>query len=111
MSPSNRTNFVHYGVTLMKLWHKFTEAFILLTTYCLVVYPAQAADHSGDFQTLYDQLLGWTNGTLGKSISLIFLLVGLGVGCLRGSILGAIACLAAALSLVIAPEIVEAIFA
>lgn len=69
-----------------------------------------AADHSDDFKNLYDQLLDWTGGTLGKSIALVFLLIGLGVGCLRGSILGAVACLSAAVSLVIAPQVIESIF-
>lgn len=69
-----------------------------------------AGEHSGDFEKLYEQLLDWTGGTLGKSIALIFLLIGLGIGTLRGSILGAVACLAAAVSLVIAPQVIESIF-
>lgn len=69
-----------------------------------------AEGHADDFNQLYSQLLAWTTGTLGKSIALIFLLIGLGLGAVRGSILGAVTCLAAALALVVAPDIVDAIF-
>lgn len=70
-----------------------------------------AAEHANDFDKLYANLLAWTTGTLGKSIALIFLLIGLGLGAVRGSIIGAVTCLAAALALVVAPDIVTSIFA
>ena len=54
---------------------------------------AMAADtHGSDFDSLHSQLIG------------------LGVGAMRGSILGAVTCIAAALSLAIAPGIVDSIF-
>lgn len=72
---------------------------------------AMAADtHGSYFDSLHSQLIGWIEGSLGKSIALIFLLIGLGVGAMRGSILGAVTCIAAALSLAIAPGIVDSIF-
>lgn len=47
---------------------------------------AMAADTNGsDFDSLHSQLIGWIEGSLGKSIALIFLLIGLGVGAMRGS--------------------------
>ena len=49
-------------------------------------------------------------GTLGKSIALMFLLVGLGVGVIRGSIMGAVGCVAASMALFIGPQIIEQIF-
>ena len=42
------------------------------------------------FADLYAMLKAWSTGTLGKSIALMFLLVGLGVGVIRGSIMGAV---------------------
>lgn len=39
------------------------------------------------FADLYAMLKAWSTGTLGKSIALMFLLVGLGVGVIRGSIM------------------------
>ena len=50
------------------------------------------------------------HGTLGKSISLAFLVIGLSLGIIRGSIVAAVTCIAASLSLMIAPTILEAIF-
>ncbi len=72
---------------------------------------ADSTTHANDFDSLYTHLNAWATGTLGKSIALVFLLVGLAVGVLRGSIVGAISCLAAALSLVIAPSVINTIFA
>ncbi|MFQ9937575.1 MAG: TraA family conjugative transfer protein [Parasutterella excrementihominis] len=59
---------------------------------------------------LYAMLKAWSTGTLGKSIALMFLLVGLGVGVIRGSIMGAVGCVAASMALFIGPQIIEQIF-
>lgn len=71
---------------------------------------AFAANGDTDFQDLYNKLQGWSQGTLGRSISLMFLLVGLGVGVIRGSIMGAVVCVAAAMALFIGPDIIDNIF-
>lgn len=60
------------------------------------------------FADLYAMLKAWSTGTLGKSIALMFLLVGLGV--IRGSIMGAVGCVAASMALFIGPQIIEQIF-
>lgn len=62
------------------------------------------------FDALYATIAGWCKGTLGKSISLAFLVIGLSLGIIRGSIVAAVTCIAASLSLMIAPTILEAIF-
>lgn len=62
------------------------------------------------FADLYAMLKAWSTGTLGKSIALMFLLVGLGVGVIRGSIMGAVGCVAASMALFIGPQIIEQIF-
>lgn len=54
-------------------------------------------------------LKAWSTGTLGKSIALMFLLVGLGVGVIRGSIMGAVGCVTS-MALFIGPQIIEQIF-
>ena len=71
---------------------------------------AFAANGDTDFQDLYHMLQTWSQGTLGRSISLMFLLVGLGVGVIRGSIMGAVGCVAAAMALFIGPQIIDNIF-
>ena len=60
------------------------------------------------FADLYAMLKAWSTGTLGKSIALMFLLVGVGV--IRGSIMGAVGCVAASMALFIGPQIIEQIF-
>lgn len=77
-----------------------------------VVVPdvAFAANGDTDFQDLYTMLQNWSQGTLGRSIALMFLLVGLGVGVIRGSIMGAVGCIAAAMALFIGPQIIDNIF-
>ncbi len=80
---------------------------------CALFFAASAAfaaNGDTDFQDLYTKLQSWSQGTLGRSISLMFLLVGLGVGVIRGSIMGAVVCVAAAMALFIGPDIIDNIF-
>lgn len=63
-----------------------------------------------DFASIYDRLLGWTGGTLGKALALAFLVVGLLSGLLRGSLLAAITCIGAGIALVSIPSILNALF-
>ena len=70
---------------------------------------AFAGTTGAEFEELYQLVHDWATGYLGRAIALIFLLIGLGMGVLRGSIVGAIGCIAAAMSLLIAPSVVEGI--
>lgn len=65
---------------------------------------------SDEFVSLYTLLKTWCQGGLGKSIAIAFLIVGLGLGCIRGSIIAAVACLAAAVSLLVGPTIIDQLF-
>lgn len=76
----------------------------------LMAPEAFASSTNNDFSDLWDMLEGWSTGTLGKSISLMFLLVGLGIGVVRGSVIGAVGCIAAAIALFLGPQIIESIF-
>lgn len=76
----------------------------------LMAPEAFASSTNNDFSDLWDMLEGWSSGSLGKSISLMFLLVGLGIGVVRGSIIGAVACVAAAIALFLGPQIIDTIF-
>lgn len=78
----------------------------------LLVLYAQAAS-AGDvqaFDDLYTQLTGWAQGSLGKSIAIIFLLVGLAVGLAKGSLYAAVVSIACGLTLMIAPSVIDSIF-
>ncbi len=81
----------------------------LLFTLALASSVAFAGQTGTEFQDLYDLVHDWATGYLGRAIALIFLLVGLGVGIVRGSVMGAVGCLAAAMCLLIAPSVVEGI--
>ena len=81
---------------------------LLLALSC-ASFSALASQTGTEFSMLYDIVYNWSTGYLGRSIALIFLLIGLGVGVIRGSIMGAVGCVAAAICLVVAPEVVEGI--
>ena len=53
---------------------------------------------------------GWAQGSLGKSIAIIFLLVGLAVGLGKGSLYAAVVSIACGLTLMIAPSVIDSIF-
>lgn len=81
----------------------------LLLALGLSCSAAFAGTTGTEFQDLYDLVHDWATGYLGRAIALIFLLIGLGVGIVRGSIMGAVGCIAAAMCLLIAPSVVEGI--
>lgn len=81
---------------------------LLLALSC-ASFSVLASQTGTEFSMLYDIVYNWSTGYLGRSIALIFLLIGLGVGVIRGSIMGAVGCVAAAICLVVAPEVVEGI--
>ena len=62
------------------------------------------------FDKLYTQLTGWAQGSLGKSIAIIFLLVGLAVGLAKGSLYAGVVSIACGLTLMIAPSVIDSIF-
>ncbi|MCD8338906.1 MAG: hypothetical protein LUC43_01695 [Burkholderiales bacterium] len=88
---------------------KLIQVSLFVTGYFWVT-SAFASNGDTDFADLYDKLSTWSQGTLGRSIALMFLLVGLGVGVIRGSIMGAVVCIAAAMALFIGPQIIDNIF-
>ena len=85
---------------------KTLSLFLALATASSAAFASQTGT---EFSMLYDIVYNWSTGYLGRSIALIFLLIGLGVGVIRGSIMGAVGCIAAAICLVVAPEVVEGI--
>ena len=74
------------------------------------VEPTFAAETGSEFSDLWILLSGWCSGFLGKSLAIAFLLVGLAMGVVRGSIIAAAACIGAAVSLLMAPGIIDSMF-
>ncbi len=88
---------------------KFSKISCIALTALVASSPVFAGTDGTEFQDLYTMVKGWTNGYLGRSIALVFLLIGLGVGVIRGSIISAVGCIAAAMCLLIAPSVIESI--
>ncbi len=88
-------------------------AALLYVAYALIADPAFAASSptgTTDFDALYNRLLGWVGGSLGKSLALAFLVVGLAVGIIRGNLTAAIVTLGAGIALAMFPAIIENLF-
>lgn len=68
------------------------------------------ASTGSEFEDLYTLVSGWSTGYLGKTIAICFLLVGLGVGIIRGSVVAAVSALAAGVALLMLPTIVDTMF-
>ncbi|WP_443743835.1 TraA family conjugative transfer protein [Sutterella sp.] len=84
---------------------------LIAAVYFLASGECFAADQvTNDFDGIWKRLQDWTQGSLGKSISLLFLLIGLAAGLLRGSIVSCVVCLGAALALATVPSIINSIF-
>lgn len=88
---------------------KFSKISCIALTALVASSTVFAGTDGTEFQDLYTMVKGWTNGYLGRSIALVFLLIGLGVGVIRGSIISAVGCIAAAMCLLIAPSVIESI--
>ena len=82
-------------------------ALIVLSLASDPTYAATAGEEFSDLDTL---LQGWCTGYLGKSIAISFILVGLGMGIIRGSIVAAVVCIASAVALLMAPSVIDALF-
>lgn len=94
-------------------WMKMAVTFALLALVSLLwANQAFAAGTTGaEFQGLYEMVRDWSTGYLGKTIAIAFLLVGLGLGIIRGSIMAAVSSIAAGVALIMLPVIVDAMFA
>ena len=99
-----------------QLRERVSSLYANLIVFTCVCY-AQAASAAGEldktdaFGKLYDQLTAWAHGSLGKSISMVFLLCGLCYGVVKGTVFAAVVAIACALALVIAPSVLDSIFA
>jgi conjugal transfer pilus assembly protein TraA len=83
-----------------------SAALALVICTALAAGSVFAGTEDTEFSVLYERLSNWSQGYLGRSIALMFLLVGLGVGVIRNSIIGAVVCIAAAMALFVGPVII-----
>lgn len=75
----------------------------------LAAGSAMAGSGGDEFSTVYDTLVEWTQGTLGRIISIAMILVGLVAGVVRQSIMALVVGLAGGMGLYNAPTVIEAV--
>lgn len=75
----------------------------------LVSAQAFAGPGGSEFTTVYDQVSGWTNGVLGKTLAISSLLVGLGIGVLKQSVMAAVTGVAMALVAGFGPSVIDGV--
>ena len=79
------------------------------TAVALPLVSAHAGTAGTEFDTFYDTIVDWAQGSLGKALALSMFLVGIGMGVVRGSVIAAVPAIGGALGLFIAPTIIDAI--
>lgn len=89
----------------------FARELILLTLVAAAFVPLQGFAGAGgtEFTQVYDQLTGWSNGTLGKVLGVAALLVGLGVGVIKQSVIAAVVGVAMALTAGFGPGVIDGV--
>ena len=92
-------------------YERFLWGSIAALAVLVLADPALAAETGSEYSELWTLLSGWCSGFLGKSLAIAFLLVGLAMGVVRGSIVAAAACVGAAVCLLMAPGIIDSMFA
>lgn len=65
-----------------------------------------AGDGGDEFEAVYEMLVDWSTGTLGKIIALSALIVGIGFGLVRQSVIAAVIGIAMALVLNFGPTVI-----
>ena len=64
-------------------------------------------EDDGEFEDIWDTLVGWTQGTLGRIIALTLIIVGAAMGVVRQSLITFVVGIAMGLALYNAPTIIE----
>lgn len=68
---------------------------------------AFAGTNGTEFQEVYDMIVNWTQGTLGKTIAVGTFLVGMGIGVARQSLMPIVLGIGSGLALYYTPNIVD----
>jgi conjugal transfer pilus assembly protein TraA len=93
----------------MTLNKRLTLATTVALGLVLVAGAAHAATTGTEFQTMYNTLLNWAKGYLGKSIAIAAFILGAGVGIARSSPIPALVGIVFALFMIYVPTIIDSI--
>ena len=70
---------------------------------------AMAGTTGSEFQNIYNMVVAWTSGYLGKTIALGAFLAGMGVGIVRQSMMAVVTGIGAGLAVAYMPEVINGI--
>ncbi len=89
-----------------------TALFVFVLTFIVgaVVYAASGGGDDGVFADLVTKLKDWSQGGLGKTFALAALLVGLGLGIVRQSVMGAATGFGVAAASYYGPGVLDGVF-
>ena len=96
----NKTNVKSFG----------KEALVVLLLTGICVAAVHAGQDNREFTAVYTLLQNWATGTLGKIIALGALIVGIGFGLVRQSVIAAVIGIAMAMVLSYGPDVIDKIF-
>lgn len=86
---------------------KKTTTFAVATILSSASMQTLAGAGGTEFTQIYDQVSGWTNGTLGKTMGVAALLVGLGIGVIKQSVMAAVVGVSMALVAGFGPDVID----
>jgi len=89
---------------------KVVCAVSLVATFLLVAGSALAGTDGAEFVPLYTLIQGWTQGTLGKTLSVATFLVGMGFSVVQQSLVPVAVGIGSAASLSYAPDVISGLF-
>jgi len=92
---------------LKSMFKKFGPTAAMVALVSLVPLAAMAGAGGTEFDVIYGQLSDWTTGTLGKIIALGMIMVGLGMGVVRQSIVAVVVGVGGGLALANAPAVID----
>ena len=92
------------------VWAQRITLLALIVLSFLLPEIALAQDGAEEFTTIWERLLGWTTGILGKILALVMFVVGMGFGIARQSVMPIVMGIAAAFALAYVPGVIDSIF-
>jgi len=88
---------------------KSTRIAVVALALAVLAGPALAGTTGTEFQTMYQTLLDWATGFLGKSIAIAAFILGAGIGIARSSPIPALVGVVFALFMVYVPTIIDTV--
>lgn len=82
----------------------------LLVLMAVMALMAHAAGTDDTFQNWVDEMTGWIKGSLGKGVSIAFIVVGIIMGITRQSLMSFAVGIGAALGLLYTPDVINNMF-